>query len=191
MASEIIKKENLEKVNLRELKPERDPVAIFEKVSFKEWMNSVEDEKLSEENLEIWAALYDDIKLPERATDGSCGYDFFIPYSLSISTVGNHFPIHQTGIRCNIKEGFDLQLVPKSGLGTKYGFHFRDTVGVIDSDYYHSSNEGHIKFCPEVEKDLVLEKGDKMFQGILRRYYLAKENTPTQVRNGGYGSTGK
>ena len=49
-----------------------------------------------------------------------------------------------TGIRCILKEGFVLKEYPRSGLGFKYRVRLDNTVGIIDSDYYKSDNEGHI-----------------------------------------------
>lgn len=166
-------------------------IAKFEKVSFEEWENAwdsvkhFDDDKLKE--------TYENIQLPKRATVGSAGYDFFTPVAISFykkysSRVVKNIP---TGIRCNIQCGYFLQLVPKSGLGVKHGFSFQNTLGIIDSDYYYSKNEGHIKYAPLVETELNLKTGDKIFQGIFLPYYLAEEDTPTQVRNGGHGSTGK
>ncbi len=166
-------------------------IAKFEKVSFEEWMRSLDCENPSETLKEVWGSYWDEIELPKRSTTGSCGYDFTLPYDLDIfEGEFDDYPIQPTGIRCKIEEGYFLQLVPKSGIGTKYGFRFRNTVGIIDSDYYNSDNEGHIKFSVEVEKDLQLGTGDKIFQGIFLPYYLAEEEPPKAIRNGGHGSTG-
>ena len=34
--------------------------------------------------------------------------------------------------------------MPRSGLGFKFRLQLDNTMGVIDSDYYNSDNEGHI-----------------------------------------------
>ena len=43
-----------------------------------------------------------------------------------------------------IEEGWVLTIYPRSGLGFKYRFQLDNSVGVIDSDYARSDNEGHI-----------------------------------------------
>ena len=43
-----------------------------------------------------------------------------------------------------MKKGWFLGIYPRSGQGFKYGIKLANTVGIIDSDYYHSDNEGHI-----------------------------------------------
>lgn len=168
-------------------------VAHFEKVSFTEWERSygglggVDSRELQRS--------YDDIRLPQQATEGSAGYDFFVPYDLDILVEdnGQYTPmiLYPTGIRCILKKGFCLVLCPKSGLGTRYGFRFRNTVGIIDSDYYKSENEGHIQFSPLVGVDLHLKSGDKMFQGIFTEHFYAINGSSTEKRNGGHGSTGR
>ena len=58
-------------------------------------------------------------------------------------------------------------------------------------DYYNSDNEGHIMVKMSAEKSLTLKAGDKFVQGIFIPCGLAEEDEVTEVRNGGFGSTGK
>ena len=48
-------------------------IAKFEKVSFEQFKTGFDDKNDAEIK-----ALYDDIKLPKRATKGSAGYDFLL-----------------------------------------------------------------------------------------------------------------
>ena len=75
-----------------------------------------------------------------------------------------------------------------------------NTVGVVDSDYTNSDNEGHIwvkLYMPKIESDdspceLVINKGDAVCQGIIVPYYqFINEEPPEKQRNGGFGSTTK
>ena len=62
---------------------------------------------------------------------------------------------------------------PKSGLGFKYYVRLANTIGVIDEDYYNNpDNEGHIYFqiINLFPFDIVLHKGDKIGQGIIKKY---------------------
>ena len=43
-----------------------------------------------------------------------------------------------------MEENWVLQCYPRSGLGFKFRLQLNNTVGIIDSDYYNSDNEGHI-----------------------------------------------
>ena len=49
-----------------------------------------------------------------------------------------------TGIRAEMEEGWVLKCYPRSGLGFKFRLQLNNTVGIIDSDYFYSDNEGHI-----------------------------------------------
>ena len=116
-------------------------VAKFEKVSisqfikdFKDTFNNFSDEEIIN--------IYNEIKLPKRATKGSAGYDFFSPISFTLKP--NESIKIPTGIRVKIEEGWFLANFPRSGLGFKYRLQLNNTVGIIDSDYYNALNEGRI-----------------------------------------------
>ena len=86
--------------------------------------------------------IFNNIKLPERGTSDSAGYDFFIPFDLKLNC-GNDITI-PTGIRSRMPKGCFLALFPRSGQGFKYRLSIVNTVGIIDSDYYNTDNYGHI-----------------------------------------------
>ena len=134
---------------------------------------------------------YDDLIFPKRATKGSAGYDFFAPFDFTLNPGETiKFP---TGFRCKMKDNIVLKLYPRSGLGFKYRVRLENTVGVIDSDYYYSDNEGHIqvKLTNEGSKPMTVHKGEAYMQGIFSEYLLAVEDEVTKERNGGFGSTTK
>ena len=89
-------------------------VAKFEKVSLKQFMSdwiSTFGNKPSDTITEI----YSDIKLPQRATKGSAGYDFFSPIDFTLRP--NCTIKIPTGIRCNMEPDWVLSCYPRSGLG--------------------------------------------------------------------------
>ena len=116
-------------------------IAKFEKVSFEQFKSDWEDTFPGKNDVN---EVYDGIKLPKRATTGSAGYDFYTPKAFTLKP-GETVKI-PTGIRVRIDDGWVLKLYPRSGLGFKFRLQFNNTVGIIDSDYFNSSNEGHI-FC--------------------------------------------
>ena len=130
--------------------------------------------------------------MPERATVGSAGYDFYSPLDFVLEP-GQTIKI-PTGIRAKIEDGWVLMIFPRSGLGFKYRIQLNNTVGVIDSDYYGSDNEGHIfiKITNDSneEKTLSLKKGDGFAQGVFLPYGVTSDDETAAVRNGGFGSTG-
>ncbi len=167
-------------------------IAEFQKVSreqfVRDWTDSFGD--CSTEQAE---KIYEGIKIPVRATSGSAGYDFCTPVGFSLAP-GETIKI-PTGIRVKIEEGWMLGLYPRSGLGFKYRMQLNNTVGIIDSDYYYSDNEGHImvKFTNASNTGLTinLNAGDAFSQGIFTEYGITFDDDATGVRNGGFGSTGR
>lgn len=166
-------------------------VAEFEKVSFEQFQNAWKNSFLNADD-EI-RHIYDMLKLPCRATSGSAGYDFFAPIDITLSPKGNIFI--PTGIRVKIDEGWLLGIMPKSGLGSKYRMQLDNTIGIIDSDYYYSDNEGHIliKITNDSNEGKLfsVKAGASFCQGILLPFGITHSDCATAVRNGGFGSTSK
>ena len=163
-------------------------IARFEIVSFEQFKSGFDD--LTEEEIK---ALYNDLKLPKRATKGSAGYDFYAPFNITLKP-GETIKI-PTGIRVYMEENYVLKLYPRSGLGFKYRLQLNNTVGIIDSDYYYSDNEGHIfaKVTNDSNenKTVTIEKGTGFMQGIFVEYGITFDDDTTSIRNGGFGSTTK
>ena len=161
-------------------------IARFEKVSKEQF---VSDYDLTENKEEV----YDEIKLPKRATVGSAGYDFYSPCDFTLAP-GQTIKI-PTGIRSYIEPGYVLSIYPRSGLGFKYRIQLNNTVGIIDSDYYNADNEDHImiKLTNDSNegKTLEIKKGDGIAQGIFSEYFVTYDDSTDGVRTGGFGSTSK
>ena len=165
-------------------------IAEFEKVSFNQFLttmgnifNNCSDEKIKE--------IYGNIKLPERATRGSAGYDFFTPVAVTVAP-GESVKI-PTGVRVEMEEGWVLSIFPRSSLGFKYRLQLNNTVGIIDSDYFYSDNEGHmfVKMTNDSRegKTVELAAGMAFAQGIFLPYGITVDDDCTSTRNGGFGST--
>ena len=167
-------------------------IARFHKVSEKrfteDWLDTFaqsEPEKVKE--------IYESILLPKRATAGSAGYDFFAPVEFVVHP-GETIKI-PTGIRVEMAQEWVLKCYPRSGLGFKYRLQLNNTVGIIDSDYYNSDNEGHIfaKLTNDSNEDktVTVHAGEGFMQGIFVQYGITVDDEASAVRNGGFGSTTK
>ena len=167
-----------------------DIMSHFEKVSFEQWKKDCGIKGLPDAELRKW---YDDIKLPKQATSGSAGCDFFMPYNLNFEA-GSKFKI-ATGIRWLADGANDrvLLIVPRSGLGFKYGIRLPNTVGVIDADYAQADNEGHILVAFEnpSSEDVQLPQVKPFVQGIIVKYEVPEGAESDDARVGGFGSTDK
>ena len=141
--------------------------------------------------------IYQKIKLPSRATYESAGYDFYTPFAFDLGITKSI--IIPTGIRCKIMQGYSLDIYHKSGLGFKHNLKIANSIGIIDSDYYNSSNEGHIMvklnyqgFLPLADGSIHFNEGKSFVQGIFHEVFYASndvDNTELQKRDGGFGST--
>lgn len=167
-------------------------VARFEKVSKENFLAAIREDfgQYSEAEAET---MYEELRLPRRATKGSAGYDFFAPFDFTLAP-GETIKI-PTGIRSWMLEDWVLQIYPRSGLGFKFRLQLNNTVGIIDSDYYYSDNEGHIfaKVTNDSNegKTVAIKKGDGFAQGIFMQYGIVEDDDATEIRNGGFGSTTK
>lgn len=166
-------------------------VANFEKVSFEQFKKDCEANNLTFDSEEKFREIYEAIELPHRGTKFSAGYDFMSPLTRTLCA-GDSIVV-PTGIRCGINNDWVLMLYPRSGLGFKYHVGLANTVGVIDSDYYDSDNEGHImvKLVNNGTKNLLINKGDKIVQGVFVQYGITWDDNVETSRNGGFGSTGR
>lgn len=167
-------------------------VAQFFKVSPENFMQAMKEDfpEYTESDIKD---MYESIALPQRATRGSAGYDFYAPFAFSLPA-GSTIKI-PTGIRVKMDEDWVLKLYPRSGLGFKYRLQLNNTVGIIDSDYYFSDNEGHIfaKITNDSNEGKTLEigAGSGFMQGIFIEYGITIDDNAEGIRNGGFGSTNK
>ena len=149
-------------------------VGEFEKVSFEQFRDAMKDEFYRGQGLP--PAIEDDLKAP-FTFEMRPGETMKIP----------------TGIRVKIDEGWWLGCLPRSGLGFKFRMQFDNTMGVIDSDYYFSDNEGHIfaKITNDSKSQKIVhvEAGNGFMQAIFIPYGITYSDDATGVRNGGMGST--
>ena len=187
-------------------------VVVFEKVSFEEFTKTMgklfPNAEFEKKELQEY---YDNITLPERKTKRACGYDFVTPFDFSLSP-GSAVVI-PTGIRADILiDEWGLVMMPKSR-NFRSGIRMSNTLGLIDPDYYDSSNEGHILIALEMPLNQIDDQpqttlfgnrlgkrrlpvhyhaGDAFIQGCLFPVGLAvgDELVKKEDRDGGYGSTG-
>lgn len=165
-------------------------IAKYHKVSYNQFQKDYLEEYPATTDTKI-KQLYEEIKLPKRATTGSAGYDFYLPKDFTLAP-GRTVKI-PTGIRVEMEGCWVLKCYPRSGLGFKYRLQLNNTVGIIDRDYYYSDNEGHIFVkltnCTNEGKILQLKAGDAFMQGIFVEYGITVDDNVSAIRNGGFGST--
>ena len=156
---------------------------IFEKISFEQFKKDISDDK----------ELYESYNIPKRSTKESAGYDFesLMDFTLKPGEIGK-YPL---GIKADMNSGEVLLIMVRSSMGFKYNVRLCNQVGVIDKDYYNNpDNEGHmwINLENQGDKDYVVNKGDKICQGIFINFLTTdNEENIENVRTSGFGSTDK
>ncbi|MGK0552740.1 dUTP diphosphatase [Enterococcus faecalis] len=141
------------------------------------------------------------INVPQRATTGAAGYDFQAAETIVVPSLWKlqqqgQVPkpvLVKTGIKAYMPANEYLELVSRSSNPLKRFLLLANGVGVIDSDYYNNeSNEGHVmfQFLNFGYEDVVIEKGERIGQGIFKPFLLADEDSVEAQRIGGFGSSG-
>lgn len=132
------------------------------------------------------------LRMPERSTAVSAGYDFFNPEEVEIQA--GQIKYVKTGIKAAFPEGEMLMLCNRSSNPKKKGLVLANGVGIVDADYYNNpDNEGEIAFAfmNITAQPVVIEAGDKLGQGIFVKFGVVDDDNAEGSRTGGFGSTGK
>ena len=146
--------------------------------------------------------LHKNFKAPVYSTLGAAAFDI---HAVEDITVNIHPVEINLGFAAEVPEGHVALLIPRSGMGFRYGFSQRNTVGVIDSDYRGEWKakvsidlfNGHTyedKMMKEVELDI--KAGDRILQCLIVPvvqvdFRIVNELSETERGSGGIGSTGK
>jgi dUTP pyrophosphatase len=136
---------------------------------------------------------YNDIPLPEYATEGSAGMDIRAAVKESLIVKMGEVVIVPTNLSVEIPQGYEIQVRPRSGLAAKHGIGILNSPGTIDSDYRGEIKIILINFGKE---DFTIQKGERIAQLIISRVFRAnfKEESSLNVSkrgSGGFGHTGK
>lgn len=138
----------------------------------------------------IFEKLQPDAILPQKAHKTDAGWD--VRSSEMICLHPNTPEMVPTALRCNIPDGWEIQVRSRSGLASK-GIFVLNSPGTIDSGY-----RGEIKviLMNTTPNPVIVNKGDKIAQLIFCPVYdISLEEgsvlTNTDRKDGGFGSTGK
>ncbi|HEY8436788.1 MAG TPA: dUTP diphosphatase [Haloplasmataceae bacterium] len=130
------------------------------------------------------------VALPKRQTAGSAGYDFYAIEDVEIQP--NELVFVKTGLKAYMPKDEVLEIYIRSSMATQRGLILINAVGIIDSDYYNNpQNEGHIliplyNLSKEVQR---IKKGERIAQGIFKKYLKVDGDVESGVRQGGFGSS--
>lgn len=125
---------------------------------------------------------FNDVRLPERKTKYSAGYDFYLVEDIVIPP--HSLAMLHTGVAVKMETDDTLELFARSSL-CKLGLIMANGVGLVDADY-----DGEIMFPIYNLSDefITLKQGERVGQGVFRKYHTCGDVVES-VRVGGFGST--
>lgn len=137
-----------------------------------------------------------EIKLPERSTSKSAGYDFYAYERVEIPPykLGDNPTLVKTGIKARMEDDEFLMLVNRSSNPKKKKLVIPNSIGIVDADYFNNlDNDGEIGalFYNLSDEIVIIEEGEKLMQGIFVKYGTTFDDNANGERLGGFGSTGK
>lgn len=131
-----------------------------------------------------------EVTLPTRGSSKAAAYDFYANDNYVIAP--NKIAKIWTDVKAYMRDNEVLLLNVRSSMGGK--FMLANTIGVIDSDYYSNvNNDGNVGiFLKNIsDEEQVINKGDRIAQGMFFTYLIADNGNTDEIRTGGFGSSGK
>lgn len=131
-----------------------------------------------------------EITLPTAGTSKAMAYDFYSTGEWRVPP--NAIVKIWTDVKAYMQDDEGLILNVRSSMGGK--FMLANTQGWIDMDYYsNESNDGNIGiFLKNISDEVqVINRGDRIAQGVFIKYLSADNGNTDNVRTGGFGSTNK
>lgn len=165
----------------------------FEKVAYGAFYEDMKKNYTTREDIIDWA--WRNIKLPERHTRYSAGYDICTPIDIAIPSMERR--VIPTGIKVVFREEemntWHLQMYVRSSVGIKQGVVLTNGTGIIDPDYQFSENGGDMMLAlTNTSPELIKYKaGDRICQAVFCIHGLTEDDKAVGDRKGGVGSTGR
>lgn len=131
-----------------------------------------------------------EVTLPTAGTSRAMAYDFYSTGEWRVPP--NAVVKIWTDVKAYMQDDECLIINVRSSMGGK--FMLANTQGWIDMDYYsNESNDGNIGiFLKNISDEVqVVNKGDRIAQGVFIKYLPADSGNTDNIRKGGFGSTNK
>ena len=175
-------------------------MAKFEKVNRFKDVDLVMPERKTAASAGYDFEIAEDVELPSYSSlmstliNKSWGQNTFTLEALSALTKDSKAKptLVSTGMKCNLANDEYLELSVRSSCPLKNWIILANGVGIIDADYYNNpDNEGEIYFqlINLSPFNIKLKKGDRIGQGIIKKYICTEDDRATGQRQGGFGST--
>jgi len=130
--------------------------------------------------------------LPQYQTEGAAGMDLCAAIEAPIMLKSLERQLIPTGIKIELKRGFEAQVRPRSGISIKHGITLVNCVGTIDEDY---RGEVCVPVINLSNTEYTIKPQERIAQMIIAKVERAKIEvvqslSETARATGGFGSTG-
>lgn len=167
----------------------------FKRVSYTAFADDIRKHYSETMKPEKMFDAWNGIKLPERGTEYSAGYDICTPIDITIPPKCR--VVVPTGIKAVFSpdemKAWHLQMYVRSSVGIKDGIVLTNGTGVIDPDYQYGKNDGDMMLALLNTGDNLVQykAGDRICQAVFCIHGVICNDVATGERKGGIGSTGK
>ena len=129
--------------------------------------------------------------LPKYQTALSAGMDLYANIDADFTLKPLERKLVPTGLYLELPEGFEAQVIPRSGLAIKNGITVLNSPGTVDADYRGEVGVILINLSSE---NFVIKDGDRIAQMVIAKHETAvweetTELAETERGSGGFGST--
>ncbi len=131
------------------------------------------------------------LELPTYKTNGSIGFDLVAREKTAIKP--GTLELIPLNVIVATPHGHGLFLTCRSSMPIKKGLLIPNGLGIIDQDYSGENDELMLEAYNFTKKKVVVEKGERIAQGIFVKIEIAKfkeVNKQRKKSRGGFGSTG-
>lgn len=134
--------------------------------------------------------LHPNFIMPAKSTERAGAFDIYMPTAGYTSGLPTKVML---GFATEIPENHVALILPRSGVGSKYGIELNNTCGVIDSDY---RGEWAAFIKTKDDRYYQWEAGDRLLQFLIVpvaevTLELVEELSVTNRDSKGFGTTGK
>jgi len=131
------------------------------------------------------------IPLPKYETNGAVGFDFVSREDVSIKP--KELGFIPSNVSVKTPEGYMLLIALRSSAPRKKGLMVPHGIGIVDQDYCGNDDEIKIQVYNFTDKDVHIEKGERVAQGVFVRVdklEFDEVDDMGEENRGGFGSTG-
>ena len=131
------------------------------------------------------------LALPVYETKGSVGFDFLARESISVAA--GTIAVVPGNVIVEVPIGYMLIVASRSSTPRKKGLTPPHGFGIIDHDYCGPKDEIGIQVYNFTEKEVRIEKGEKIAQGVfvhIDKFEWEEVEEMGRESRGGFGSTG-